>query len=124
VKINDDYKTSTDIKANTYDSCNLPSFSFDPEVSESDKSSNASNIFSFCDKKYDQDCSKSTGWTYVWAINGYIMIAQAVNFIVMTIGAFFFYPRCIGTILNFLLACCCHSTAISIALAARFLPFG
>lgn len=47
VKINEDYG------ANAYNTCKVPSFSFDPGVSESEKSSITSNIVPFCDNAED-----------------------------------------------------------------------
>ena len=52
------------------------------------------------------------------------MIVQGINFILMAIGAFWFYPRFIGTILNFCCACCFGLSAWSAALAAAVNPIG
>ena len=51
------------------------------------------------------------------------MIIQGINFILLSVGAFYFYPRLIGTFCNFCLGCC-HLSAFSMALAARYSPAG
>jgi len=48
---------------------------------------------------------------------------MALNFVLMTFGAFYFYPRLIGTFLNCCFSCC-HFAAWITALAVRFSPIG
>ena len=48
---------------------------------------------------------------------------MAGNFVLMTVGAFYFYPRLIGTFFNCCYACC-HLVAWVLTLAARFNPLG
>jgi len=48
---------------------------------------------------------------------------MGVNFILMTIGAFWFWPRFIGTWCNCCLGCC-HITGISFMLAGATNPMG
>ena len=56
----------------------------------------------------DQKCYETgTGWSFVWAWNAASCIVMGCNFIVIAVGAFFWWPRLIGTMLNYLL-CCCH----------------
>ncbi len=51
------------------------------------------------------------------------MIIQGINFIVMAVGACFWYPRLIGTACNCALSCC-HLAAWITIFAARFSPLG
>lgn len=72
----------------------------------------------------EQDCREAgTAWTEAWSFNASIMIIQGINFILLSVGAFYFYPRLIGTFCNFCLGCC-HLSAFSMALAARYSPAG
>ena len=52
-----------------------------------------------------------------------VLIVSGINFILMAIGAFWFYPRYVGTVIN---GCygCCHCCAWIMALSSRFNPLG
>lgn len=51
------------------------------------------------------------------------MFLQVLNFIVLAIGGYWFYPRLIGTFMNWVLGFC-HFCVIIFSLYARFSPFG
>ena len=56
----------------------------------------------------DQDCYEmGTGWSFVWAWNMAWSIILGLNFIVLAVGAFYWWPRYIGTLCNYVL-CNCH----------------
>ena len=63
---------------------------------------------------------KGTNWTEVWKINAYVMMLQSANFVFLTFGAFFFWPRYFGTICNCCCACFAHLTAIITAMMGRW----
>ena len=48
---------------------------------------------------------------------------MAANFVIMTLGAFYFYPRIIGTFINCCYGCC-HLIAWTLILGMRFNPIG
>ena len=52
------------------------------------------------------------------------MFLQAVILVVMAFGGFFWYPRLIGTILNFFCACTCHLACVVVLFSARLSPMG
>lgn len=65
-----------------------------------------------------------SGWTVVWAYNGTFMFLQSIVLASMAAGAFFWYPRLIGTICNFFCACIFHFIAVVLLFAGRFNPKG
>ena len=69
-------------------------------------------------------CAEGTRWSAVMAYNGTVLLVMAANFVLMTFGAFFFYPRVIGTLCNCCCACFCHFGAWTMALAYRYNPIG
>ena len=72
----------------------------------------------------DKNCWETgTGWTFVWSYNAAWAIIMGLNFILMTIGAFWFWPRFIGTWCNCCLGCC-HISGISFMLAGATNPMG
>ena len=44
-----------------------------------------------------------TGWSFIWAWNASWCIITACNFIALAVGAFFWWPRFIATLLNYFL---------------------
>ena len=59
----------------------------------------------YCDQ--DQDCYKhGTGWSFIWAWNMAWCIVMGLNFIVLTVGSCYWWPRFIGTICLYLLSSC------------------
>ena len=66
---------------------------------------------------------KGTEWSVVWSFNGSLMIIQAINFVVLTVGAFWFYPRLCATVCNCCLGCC-HFYGIVAALNGSLSPYG
>ena len=71
----------------------------------------------------EMDCKFGTLWTAAFTFNAIMLILMALNFALMTIGAFYFYPRLIGTFLNCCYGCC-HFAAWVLTLAVRFNPPG
>lgn len=119
-KINVDF--SDPIVINSYDACRYPSFILDPEVTLDELLDATADIATIC--KDDKAClEKGTQWSVVWSFNGSLMIIQAFNFIALTIGAFWFYPRFFGTICNCCLGCC-HFYGIVAALNGAVGPYG
>ena len=55
--------------------------------------------------------------------NAAVLIICFINFLLMTLGAFFWYPRLFGTLCNCCCSCC-HCLAWAAALAVRFNPVG
>ena len=69
------------------------------------------------------NCRRGTQWLGAFLFNGTCLIITAMNFLVMTCGAFYFYPRYFGTLCNFCYSCC-HCTAWFACLSTRFNPLG
>lgn len=51
-------------------------------------------------------------------MNAAMLIIQALNFILLAVGAFWFYPRLIGTIINTICAFCAHPASWGAALGS------
>jgi len=64
-----------------------------------------------------------TQWSVAFTFNGAMLILQAFNFIMMAVGAFWFYPRLIGTFVNCCFGCC-HLAAWAFALSVYANPLG
>jgi len=122
-KINKEFATWVPYPLNPYDGCNIPDFVPDPDVSSLEMMQMSMDLEESCIGKEMLCREKGTEWTQAWSFNASIMIIQGINFIVLSIGAFYFYPRLIGTFCNFCLGCC-HLSAFSIAIAARYSPAG
>ena len=63
--------------------------------------------------------STGTNWTMVWMFNGIAMLLQGINLVVLTVGTFFFMPRYIGTICNWIMGCFCNAAWIALAMSSR-----
>ena len=105
----------------SYDSCLIPYFEADKELAGDFFEANMEMI-KFCDDK-ESNCNKGTQWSGAFAFNAACLIITAINFVVMTFGACYFYPRYLGTMFNFCYACC-HCAAFSMAIGVRFNPLG
>ena len=71
----------------------------------------------------DQECYETgTGWSFIWAWNGAWCILMSFNFILLAIGAFLWWPRLVGTLLNYLL-CTCHLVGIITMFFGVYSPF-
>lgn len=72
----------------------------------------------------DQECYEfGNGWSFVWAWVGAWWVIMGVNFLVMTFGAWFWWPRYIGCIMNCCLAnCTLIGGIVSIVAVGR--PYG
>ena len=108
---------------NSYDACAYPS----GYITEPDKvdDATAAALTLGLECGFDASCYRAgTTWTDVWGANGIIMLFMAFNFVLMSVGGFYFYPRCIGTWINAFCACCCHSTVVGLALSGRWRAYG
>ena len=68
-------------------------------------------------------CLYGTRWSAAFSSNAVFLILMFLNYITLTFGAFWYYPRLIGTICN----CCCgcaHFGTMVAALSYRFSPYG
>ena len=116
-----------------YDTC-MANLAFgyipDPSLSASDLATIQLNMMVFCEVtitdskgKTTGACDKGTGWTAALGFNTVIMIIQAANLAFLSLGAWYWFPRMCGTMLN-----CCfgfiHLIAFSIALGVRFNALG
>ena len=118
-KINEEFGMFSSYPLNAYDGCNIPTFTPDSDVSVRELAQLSEDYEKHCDGKEEECREKGTEWTMAWSFNASIMIIQGINFIVLSIGAFYFYPRLIGTFCNFCLGCC-HLSAFSVALSTRY----
>lgn len=71
----------------------------------------------------EASCDKGTGWSGAFAFNAWVCLIMFLNFVLMAIGGFWFWPRLIGTMFNCCCGCC-HLFAWSVALGARFSVWG
>ena len=119
--INEDFSHS--ITELAYDSCEYPDgYETDPENID-DATAAAITLAFECG--FDVSCYRAgTSWTHVWGANGLVMIFMAFNFVLMSVGGFHFYPRCIGTWCNAFCACCCHGAVIGLAMSGRYRAMG
>jgi len=116
-----------------YDTC-MANFAFgyvpDPSLSIADLATIQLNMMTFCDASITDSkgqttgaCDKGTGWTAAMGFNTVIMIIQAANLAFLSLGAWWWFPRMCGTMLN-----CCYSiihlVAFAIALGVRFNALG
>ena len=104
-----------------YDTCKYPTY----KVSELNIIAAATAeraLVEYCYQQPDQ-CRSGTQWSGVYTFNAAVLIVTAVNFVVLTCGAFLFYPRYFGTLCNMCYSCCNCCAAFS-AIAVRFGPFG
>lgn len=70
------------------------------------------------------NCYRSgTGWSIAWYYNAVWMCIMGCNFILLTFGAKWFWPRLIGTWLNMAFGCC-HCSGIGLLMAGVTGPFG
>ena len=108
---------------NVFNSCNIPAYFRSSDLSDEDFADLLVDYADFCDG--DKACyEKGTGWTEIWAYNAAIMFLQAVNFVVMAIGGFFWYPRLFGTVINFICAATFHLAAVILLFGGRLSPPG
>ena len=55
--------------------------------------------------------------------NAITTLIMCGNFVLLTFGAFWFWPRLVGTLVNFFIGCC-HCSAISMMMAGVMGPHG
>lgn len=81
-----------------YDSCTLPKYDYgDDDIEKISK-----DLKDGCE--LDKGCYEDgTGWTFIWFVNAITMIAQSLNFMLMTCGSWWFWPRVIGTFMSWVL---------------------
>ena len=75
----------------------------------------------YCDS--DQDCYEmGTGWSFVWAWNMAWSIMLFINFVILTFGAYYWWPRFIGTVMNYAL-CPCHLAGVILMIVGVTNPY-
>lgn len=75
----------------------------------------------YCDN--DQDCYEmGTGWSFVWAWNMAWCTMMFINFVLLTFGAYYWWPRFIGSIMNFAL-CNCHLVGVILMIVGVTNPY-
>ena len=105
-----------------YDICAWPSYEVESGFSfEALEAALAVNTY--CTEANAEECRKGTQWTGVFAFNASVLIVTAINLFVMTLGAFWFYPRYFGALCNMCYSCCNCAAWITV-LSRRFNPIG
>ena len=77
----------------------------------------------YCIDHADECIKRGTQWSQAFTFNAVILLISFFNFCLLMVGAFWFYPRIIGTIFN----CCigvCHLAAWVFALSVRYSALG
>ena len=87
-----------------YDSCTLPTY----DSGDKDFEKISKDLQDGCglddDGVINKDCYENgTGWTFIWFFNAITMIAQSLNFMLMTCGSWWFWPRVLGTFMSWVL---------------------
>jgi len=105
-----------------YDLCKFPPPIEDTTLPEGEYERLQMEEFIYCldDPK---NCRRGTQWLGTFLFNGLCLIITAMNFLVLTCGAFYFYPRYFGTLCNFCYSCC-HCSAWLACMTMRFNPIG
>ena len=105
-----------------YDGCFIPSYEPDPSLNVFDAQQLQKDLFDVCG--YDLACYRQgTLWSFIWTYNAIWILIMGVNFIFLSMGAFWFWPRLIGTWLNCCFGCC-HCSAISYLVVGVMGPYG
>ena len=107
---------------NAYDQCNVPGYLRDPTIDNAEMDNINDAAEDWCINNASE-CIKGTQWSAAFAFNSSVLGISAGNFIIMTLGACFFWPRFVGTWINFCYACC-HCSAFATAIAVAFGPLG
>ena len=121
--INTDFTVNEDI-VSPFDSCHIsgPGTVVDLSVDIETRNQISLDFAEYC--KGSDVCEKyGTRWTAAFNFNAVIINACAINFVLMAIGGYWFYPRLIGTFLN----CCyglCHFAAWGLAVGVYAAPPG
>ena len=107
---------------NAYDGCFLPEYTPDSSLDPFDAQSMQNDLLDVCG--LDMDCYRTgTSWTIIWMYNAVWVLIMGINFIMLAIGAFWFWPRYVGTVLNCCFGCC-HCSAIMWMLSGVLGPAG
>ena len=120
--INADYWVIKD-KVSPYDSCIFPGSIRDPDVDPVTAAEIQLRAFEYCADNQSDCAENGTRWSVAFNFNTVIMIFSAVNFILMAIGGYWFYPRLFGTFINCCYACC-HCAAWTMAVGVYASPLG
>ena len=96
--------------ASAYDTCQIPNFILDPSVSKDKLQDLETQILQNCGDGENQDpssdCGLGTRWSLAFSINAALNVVTALNFLVMSCGAFVFSARYYTTFINYLLGGC------------------
>ena len=103
-----------------YDSCGIPAYVTDGNLDLITMANPDADIIKSCGQNM-QCYANGTQWTAVWNFNAYILMVQMANYLLLMLGAFWFWPRCIGTICNCCCGCC-HLLGILSIFGSRFSP--
>ena len=122
-KIHKEFGDSNPFIDNIYNTCNIPYYKEDPDIHRATFFQQKYAADDYCEENMQQCLEKGTGWAGMWAFNGSIMIIQAINFIAMACGAYYWWPRLLGTLCNCCLSCV-HLSAWIVIFSARFSPLG
>jgi len=119
--INADYWVDKN-RASPYDSCQITGYDAG-DLSQSELANLQMDMGLWCLTNAEFCMKRGTGWSEAFNFNAAMLILMSLNFITMTIGAFWYYPRLIGTFCNCCCGCC-HFAAFTVALAYRTNPLG
>ena len=110
------------ISGEAYDSCRVPTFSPAEDVNLQDLLDAIADVTDHCGTNLD--CYKQgTRWENAFTFNAWMLFLNMLNFITLTFGACWYFPRLFGTYCNW---CCglAHFIAIVTGLGRRFGPQG
>ena len=105
-----------------YDTCHIPYFIKAPDVSDEKLQNLHSQTLQWC-KESKSDCQTGSYWTQIYEMNAVCLMFCGTNFIFMVFGSYYFYPRLVGSLLNFILSGW-HYLAVLVMLTRRFDAFG
>ena len=88
-----------------YNSCLIPEFKVDPEVSLNEVARMLASVKEKC-KTDVRQCDVGTQWTNLFLLNGVFLYGNSFAFVILVIGTFWYIPRFIGSLCNFCYSCC------------------
>ena len=105
-----------------YDTCQVPSFTRNPKIDDAMFDIAWKKVEEMCKVK-PEECVKGTQWTGVFTVNFLFLCMSGFNFLTMTLGAFWFWPRYFSNICNCCLGCC-NLGGWTFAISMRYNPIG
>jgi len=124
LSMNEDYWINKEA-AMPYDTCSDQNGSTiaDPTVPRDERLQIYADATEFCVENTEACVKNGTQWAGAFSFNATVLIFSFANFVLLMIGAFWFYPRLFGTCFN----CCLgifHFAAWIHGLNVRFSPLG